>query len=238
SISAAAPERLHIRSARSCAALILSAARGNLSPAKGLAAAASEPSLVLSVHTDHMILALLKTRLATATRTLTVCKSTPRLGRKLLIMPSKRKLSTTETAELELSKPDSKRKTTKKPKIYAREDVEEEEAESSGEHQEPLSKSNPKSAEKESHQEEDESGSSGAMTIQKNYDGEQFIDLGKKKRITVRNFKGQTLIDIREYYGDPGDEKPGKKGISLTVEQWKNLTQSMPSIDKILAKSK
>ena len=69
-----------------------------------------------------------------------------------------------------------------------------------------------------------------------NSEGERYLDLGKKKRVTVRSFKGKpplshdgvliahlvkgmTLVDIREYYGTDGDEKPGKKGISLTVEQ-------------------
>ena len=50
-------------------------------------------------------------------------------------------------------------------------------------------------------------------------EGDSYIDIGKKKRVTVRVFKGTPLIDIREYYGPEGDEKPGKKGISLTVEQ-------------------
>ena len=49
--------------------------------------------------------------------------------------------------------------------------------------------------------------------------GEQYIDLGKKKRVTVRSFKGTVLLDIREYYGADDQEKPGKKGISLTLEQ-------------------
>ena len=49
--------------------------------------------------------------------------------------------------------------------------------------------------------------------------GEKYIDLGKKKRATVREFKGTLLLDIREYYGADDQEKPGKKGISLTLEQ-------------------
>lgn len=49
--------------------------------------------------------------------------------------------------------------------------------------------------------------------------GEKYIDLGKKKRATVREFKGSVFLDIREYYGADNQEKPGKKGISLTLEQ-------------------
>ena len=36
----------------------------------------------------------------------------------------------------------------------------------------------------------------------------------------VREFKGKTYVDIREYYTDKNmDMMPGKKGISLNVEQ-------------------
>ena len=52
-----------------------------------------------------------------------------------------------------------------------------------------------------------------------NAEGDKYIDLGKKKRAVVRSFKGVALLDIREYYGEPGEEKPGKKGISLNLDQ-------------------
>ena len=43
--------------------------------------------------------------------------------------------------------------------------------------------------------------------------------------VQVREFKGKTYIDIREYYVDKStmDTKPGKKGISLTCEQYQKL---------------
>jgi len=68
--------------------------------------------------------------------------------------------------------------------------------------------------------------------------GEKYIDLGKKKRATVRAFKGTVLLDIREYYGEDNQEKPGKKGISLTLEQWEALRESASAIDQLFSTQK
>ncbi|KAF5385815.1 hypothetical protein D9615_002576 [Tricholomella constricta] len=78
------------------------------------------------------------------------------------------------------------------------------------------------------------SGSTG-ITVETTSEGDKYIELGKKKRATVRSFKGTPLIDIREFYGADGDEKPGKKGISLTMEQWETLKSSMSTLDELFA---
>jgi hypothetical protein len=57
------------------------------------------------------------------------------------------------------------------------------------------------------------------VVVRRTSDGEKYIDLGNKKRATVRRFKGNVFIDIREFYGTDGDEKPGKKGVSLNLNQ-------------------
>ncbi|GLB37039.1 putative transcriptional Coactivator p15 (PC4) [Lyophyllum shimeji] len=74
-----------------------------------------------------------------------------------------------------------------------------------------------------------------AVVVKTSPEGDKYMDLGKKKRATVRSFKGIPLIDIREFYGPDGDEKPGKKGISLTLEQWEALKNATGTLDELFA---
>ncbi|KAJ7218036.1 transcriptional Coactivator p15-domain-containing protein [Mycena pura] len=73
--------------------------------------------------------------------------------------------------------------------------------------------------------------------IQISSDNEKFIDLGKNKRATVRSFKGTTYVDIREFYAEKGsgELKPGKKGISLAVDQWEELIRVADTLDELIA---
>ncbi|BHF63241.1 Transcriptional coactivator [Sparganum proliferum] len=68
--------------------------------------------------------------------------------------------------------------------------------------------------------------------------GDKLIDLTGKKYVTVRNFKGRIFVDIREYYEDKSDGglKPGKKGISLNVEQWDKLREVMDVLNADIKK--
>ncbi|CAH8450841.1 uncharacterized protein DC041_0006444 [Schistosoma bovis] len=63
--------------------------------------------------------------------------------------------------------------------------------------------------------------------------GDQLIDLTGKKFACVREFRGRAFVDIREYYEDKssGELKPGKKGISLNLEQWEYLKSSIGELD-------
>ena len=88
--------------------------------------------------------------------------------------------------------------------------------------------------------------------VKTNEEGEQYIDLGRNRRATVRVFKGTSLfpdavrqsgsdgdhhpgiplIDIREFFNSGKDQKPGKKGISLKAEEVnKYSTVSIVSVD-------
>eukprot|EP00544_Gedaniella_sp_CCMP2646_P011742 CAMPEP_0202481844 /NCGR_PEP_ID=MMETSP1361-20130828/1327_1 /ASSEMBLY_ACC=CAM_ASM_000849 /TAXON_ID=210615 /ORGANISM="Staurosira complex sp., Strain CCMP2646" /LENGTH=127 /DNA_ID=CAMNT_0049109473 /DNA_START=17 /DNA_END=400 /DNA_ORIENTATION=+ len=64
-------------------------------------------------------------------------------------------------------------------------------------------------------------------TLERNDDGDAYIELSPKRRCTVRQWKGKVLVDIREVYEKDGKTLPGKKGISLTLEQFQVLQAAM-----------
>lgn len=56
----------------------------------------------------------------------------------------------------------------------------------------------------------------GASQSTTNADGDSMFMIAKKRYVTVREFKGRVMVDIREFYEDnSGDLKPGKKGMKL-----------------------
>ena len=60
---------------------------------------------------------------------------------------------------------------------------------------------------------------------------------GGMKFVKVNEFKGKTYIDIRVHYVDKDtgmETKPGKKGISLTCEQYQKLKTLISEIDQKL----
>lgn len=74
-------------------------------------------------------------------------------------------------------------------------------------------------------------GGSKGSSSSNNKDDNMF-QIGKMRYVSVRNFKGKVLIDIREYWIDQeGEMKPGRKGISLNPEQWNQLKEQISEID-------
>ena len=50
--------------------------------------------------------------------------------------------------------------------------------------------------------------------------------------MSVSQFKGKTLVDVREYYFDKktGEKKPGKKGVALNLDCWARLLEEREAI--------
>lgn len=90
-------------------------------------------------------------------------------------------------------------------------------------------------AEEEEEEEEDSSRKRGG----KEYDDEGGLiicRLSDKRRVTLSEFRGKTLVSIREYYKRDGKELPSAKGISLTAEQWGSFKKNVPAIEKAIKK--
>ena len=87
---------------------------------------------------------------------------------------------------------------------------------------------NKKRKEKEKDKEEDKKNDDDIIVEENEV---KFI-LDNKRRITIHKFKGQIKVDIREFYDDNGKMKPGKKGISLSLDNWKKLKGFIDDIDE------
>ncbi|KAG5019460.1 hypothetical protein AAZX31_06G148900 [Glycine max] len=59
-------------------------------------------------------------------------------------------------------------------------------------------------------------------------------EISKNRRVAVRNWKGSIMVDIREFYVKDGKQLPGRKGISLTMDQWNVLRNHVEEIDKAI----
>ncbi|PYH97782.1 PC4-domain-containing protein [Aspergillus ellipticus CBS 707.79] len=66
--------------------------------------------------------------------------------------------------------------------------------------------------------------------------GDHYWELSKMRRLTVSSFRGKTMVNIREYYEKDGQQLPGKKGISLPVDQFSSLVILLPEIEATLRK--
>ncbi|KAF3902538.1 hypothetical protein ABW21_db0205369 [Orbilia brochopaga] len=66
-------------------------------------------------------------------------------------------------------------------------------------------------------------------------EGNAYWELGgKARRVTVSEFKGSVLVSVREYYEKDGKFFPGKKGISMSLDQFNQLVKVLPAIEQAI----
>jgi hypothetical protein len=54
------------------------------------------------------------------------------------------------------------------------------------------------------------------------------FSIGNQRYVQVNEWKGELRVGIREWQND----KPTKKGISLTLMRWKNLVDQLEYVDR------
>ncbi|KAJ5791388.1 uncharacterized protein N7518_008399 [Penicillium psychrosexuale] len=64
--------------------------------------------------------------------------------------------------------------------------------------------------------------------------GDRYWEISKMRRLTISSFRGKTQVNVREYYEKEGQELPGKKGISMPVDQFAAIVSILPEIEQAL----
>ncbi|XP_075496369.1 LOW QUALITY PROTEIN: RNA polymerase II transcriptional coactivator KELP-like [Primulina tabacum] len=134
--------------------------------------------------------------------------------------------SASEKLEMDLSEPSRKKFVRQVVESYLREQQAKAEQ---------LEKQEEEDEEEEEEEEEDNSKKRG----DREYDDEGGLimcRLSKSRRVTISEFRGRTLVSIREYYNKGGKDLPSAKGISLTAEQWTSFKKNVPDIEKAIKK--
>ncbi|KAK3724419.1 hypothetical protein LTR37_001043 [Vermiconidia calcicola] len=71
--------------------------------------------------------------------------------------------------------------------------------------------------------------------MQTDDEGNEYWELSGKRRVQVSDFKGMTMVGIREFYNDKESKSlPGKKGIALTLDQYTAFLGLVPEIERVL----
>ncbi|CAG9943444.1 unnamed protein product [Clonostachys rosea f. rosea IK726] len=78
------------------------------------------------------------------------------------------------------------------------------------------------------------SNAAGAPASGKDDEGNPFWELSNKRRVGISEFKKMCFINVREFYEKDGKNLPGKKGISLSVEQYAAFLKAVPGINAAL----
>uniref|UniRef100_A0A336MRV2 CSON004816 protein n=1 Tax=Culicoides sonorensis TaxID=179676 RepID=A0A336MRV2_CULSO len=69
-------------------------------------------------------------------------------------------------------------------------------------------------------------------------DPDVLCDLGRNRQVRLSEFKGRRYLDIREFYMDKSSSqmKPGKKGITLMLDEFNKLVENADAIRKAFSK--
>ncbi|CAK1367582.1 putative RNA polymerase II transcriptional coactivator [Cercospora beticola] len=77
---------------------------------------------------------------------------------------------------------------------------------------------------------------SAPATMEKDKDGGVYWSIANKRRVQLTEFKGTLMVGIREFYEKDGEMLPGKKGISMTLEQFDAVLGVLPELEREVRK--